>query len=69
MGNSISVVMKNTIFNIPTVHSYSEFNSKVKYTSWEDKRAQDSPARTMMTHGGVGGRGRAPPALNLVTGC
>jgi hypothetical protein len=69
MGNSISVIMTNAIFNMPTVPSYSESSSKAKYSSWEDKRVPVASARTMMTPGGVGGRGGAPPGLNLGTRC
>jgi len=69
MGNNISVIMTNAIFNMPTVPSYSESSSKVKYSSWEDKRVLVASARTMMTHGGVGGRGGASPGLNLGTRC
>jgi len=51
MGNSISVIMTNAIFNMPTVPSYSESSSKAKYSSWEDKRVPVASARTMMTPG------------------
>lgn len=69
MGNSISVIMTNAIFNMPTVPSYSESSSKVQYSSLEGKRVPVAPARTMMTHGGVGGRGRTSPGHNLGTRC
>lgn len=59
--------MTNVIYNMPTVPSYSESSSEVQYSSWEDKRVPVAPARTMMTHGGEGGRVRAPSGLNLGT--
>jgi hypothetical protein len=69
MGSNTSVIMTNAIFNMPTVPSYSESSSKVKYSSWEGKRVLVASARTTMTHGGVGGRGGASPGLNLGTRC
>jgi len=38
MGKSISVIMTNAIFNMPTVPSYSESSSKVQYSSWEGEK-------------------------------
>jgi hypothetical protein len=45
--------MTSAIFNIPTVHFYSESGHKVICLSLKGKRVPVAPARTMMSHGEV----------------